>query len=105
MQMSNLPATVLLDTNILVRAAVNTDPLRSIAIAAIEKLELSGSVIHVCPQNMQEFRQVATQAISRKWPRLDVGRCRKCCHRIRAAIRNDSRNVSNIPGMALHCGR
>ena len=59
--MSNLPASVLLDTNVLVRAAVLNDPLRSIAIAAISTLESSGSAIYVCPQNMQEFRQVATR--------------------------------------------
>jgi len=54
-------ATALLDTNILVRASVVGDPDRQLAIDAIGKLEQAGVVLFICPQNMQEFRQVATR--------------------------------------------
>jgi predicted nucleic acid-binding protein len=62
MPIYNPPATILLDTNILVRAVVSTDPLRQVAINAVTALELAGTEIYVCPQNMQEFRQVATRS-------------------------------------------
>jgi len=58
------PATALLDTNILVRAAVVGDPNRQLAIDAIGKLEQSGVFLFICPQNMQEFRQVATRPLA-----------------------------------------
>lgn len=64
MRISKAPARVLLDTNILLRPSVVGDPLGPLAIEAIDELEKSGAVIHICPQNMQEFRQVATRPIA-----------------------------------------
>jgi predicted nucleic acid-binding protein len=61
MPTSRFPSTVLLDTNVLLRATVTGDPLRQCAIDAISVLEAAGTAIHVCAQNMTEFRQVATR--------------------------------------------
>jgi predicted nucleic acid-binding protein len=75
MRIINPPASVLLDTNILVRGVVVGDPLRQVAIDAVDALEQMGSVIHICPQNMQEFRQVATRPTAANglgWTSADV---------------------------------
>ena len=52
---------VLLDTNILLRLASVNDPLKSVSAATLRALRLQGMTLCVCPQNMQEYRQVATR--------------------------------------------
>jgi predicted nucleic acid-binding protein len=52
---------VLLDTNILLRGAVANDPLRQTALSTLHVLDQARTVVYICPQNMQEFRQVATR--------------------------------------------
>lgn len=64
MPMSEYPSTVLLDTNVLVRAVSLSDPLRALTISVIEKLDQAGTVLFICPQNMQEYRQVATRPLA-----------------------------------------
>jgi predicted nucleic acid-binding protein len=52
---------VLVDTSILVRIANTLDPMRPTTRNAIRKLRASGEVLHVAPQNLIEFRSVATR--------------------------------------------
>ena len=37
------------------------DPLRALTVSVIQKLDEAGSVLYICPQNMQEYRQVLTR--------------------------------------------
>lgn len=55
------PSIVLLDTNILLRLVVPNDPNHASTMAALRTMRRAGSVLYVCPQNMQEFRQTATR--------------------------------------------
>lgn len=52
---------VLLDSNILLRIASKDDPLNAVTAAALRKLRSQGMTLCICPQNMQEYRQVATR--------------------------------------------
>ncbi|MGO8673402.1 MAG: type II toxin-antitoxin system VapC family toxin [Capsulimonadaceae bacterium] len=58
---TSLPASVLFDTNILVRAISPGDTRRPGTLRAIRRLKNAGVKLHICTQNMQEFRQVATR--------------------------------------------
>ena len=51
----------LLDTSILVRLANVADALHPVADAAVAKLFLGNQLLHVAPQNLIEFRSVATR--------------------------------------------
>jgi predicted nucleic acid-binding protein len=51
----------LLDTNVLVRLADATDPLYPAAARAVLELHRRGEVLHVTPQVLVEFRNVATR--------------------------------------------
>jgi len=51
----------LLDTSILGRLANSADASHSIATLAVTKLHDRGEVLHICPQNLIEFRNVATR--------------------------------------------
>lgn len=55
---------VLLDTNILVRLANKADAMHSIANQAVATLHRRGESIRITPQNLVEFRNVATRAHS-----------------------------------------
>jgi predicted nucleic acid-binding protein len=65
MPINSYPATVLLDTNILLRAYPPASPHHAETVAALTRLEASGSRIHICPQTLQEFRQVATRDVAK----------------------------------------
>jgi predicted nucleic acid-binding protein len=54
--------TVLLDTNILIRFVAEDDPQRQVVIDALAKLASSTTQVCICPQNLIEFRQVATRS-------------------------------------------
>jgi predicted nucleic acid-binding protein len=54
-----------LDTNILLRWALPQDPQHALVVAAIETLKARRSQIHVCPQNIVEFWNVATRPVER----------------------------------------
>ena len=54
----------LLDTNILVRLANSADTLYPDALRAVLKLHNAGETLHITPQNLVEFRGVATRPIS-----------------------------------------
>ena len=54
----------LLDTNILLRLKNQSDSDHAAAIAAIVKVLKTGAAIHTCPQNMIEYRVVATRPAS-----------------------------------------
>jgi predicted nucleic acid-binding protein len=51
----------LLDTNLLIRLANGTDAAHPIAVQAVLRLHRRGEVLHVTPQVMIEFRNVATR--------------------------------------------
>jgi predicted nucleic acid-binding protein len=51
----------LLDTSILARLANQADALYGIADAAVAKLFLANETLHLTPQNLIEFRNVATR--------------------------------------------
>lgn len=53
----------LLDTNVLVRLSNRTDPDCLVALSAVARLELRGKSLHVCSQNLIEYRNVATRPI------------------------------------------
>src|SRR5258707_15798104 len=51
----------LVDTSILMRLANRADPFFSVADRAVVELHLRGELLHVTPQNLVEFRNVATR--------------------------------------------
>jgi predicted nucleic acid-binding protein len=51
----------LVDTSILVRLANRADAAHSVADRAVVELHRRGEVLHVTPQNLVEFRNVATR--------------------------------------------
>ena len=54
----------LLDTSILARLANTTDTLYAVATHAVLELHRRGEALHVTPQNLVEFRNVATRPVS-----------------------------------------
>jgi predicted nucleic acid-binding protein len=69
------PESVLFDTNILLRASASGGPLRQTTIDALATLDDHGVILHICPQNMQEYRQVATRPVTANgfgWLSADV---------------------------------
>src|SRR3984957_20958658 len=52
---------LLIDTSILVRLANATDPQHGVAARAVLELHRRGEVLHVTPQVLIEFRNVATR--------------------------------------------
>jgi predicted nucleic acid-binding protein len=52
---------ILVDTNILVRFADLSDPFHLVAKWAVAELHRRGELLHVIPQNLVEFRNVATR--------------------------------------------
>jgi len=54
----------LMDTNVLGRLANLTDAQHSVASQAVVKLHRRGEVLHVTPQVLVEFRNVATRPIA-----------------------------------------
>lgn len=57
-------SSVLIDTNVFVRLANTSDAQYSIAVNAVARLRCHGHRLCVAPQNLIEFRNVATRAIS-----------------------------------------
>src|SRR5947207_11745385 len=51
----------LVDTSILVRLANRSDPSYPVADRSVVTLHLRGEVLHLTPQNLVEFRNVATR--------------------------------------------
>jgi predicted nucleic acid-binding protein len=51
----------LVDTSVLARLANRADPLHAIAARAVLELHRRGEVLHITPQAMIEFRNVATR--------------------------------------------
>ena len=58
------PASVLVDTNILLRVVTQASPLHGVTTGALRKLLDNDVNVYICPQNMQEFRQVATRPLA-----------------------------------------
>ncbi len=54
----------LVDTSILVRLANRKDPSYPIADSAIVELHRRGELLHLTPQNLVEFRNVATRPLA-----------------------------------------
>jgi len=54
----------LIDTNILVRLANAADPRHAIAANAVLELHRRGEVLHITPQVLIEFRNVATRPLA-----------------------------------------
>lgn len=55
---------VLVDTSILVRLANRADLSYPVADRAVVELHLRGEVLHLTPQNLVEFRNVATRPVA-----------------------------------------
>jgi predicted nucleic acid-binding protein len=53
----------LVDTNVLVRLANSTDAKHDVAAEAMLKLHDLGEILHITPQNLIEFRNVATRPL------------------------------------------
>jgi predicted nucleic acid-binding protein len=53
--------SVLLDTNILLRLVTAASPLHAVTAEALRRLLTNNITLYICPQNMHEFRQVATR--------------------------------------------
>ena len=51
----------LVDTSVLARMANTADPFHAIAVQAVLELHRRGEVLHVTPQNLVEFRNMATR--------------------------------------------
>jgi predicted nucleic acid-binding protein len=51
----------LVDTSILARLANTADPFHAVAAQAVLELHRRGEVLHVSPQNLVEFRNMATR--------------------------------------------
>jgi predicted nucleic acid-binding protein len=56
--------TYLLDTNLLARMANAADPQFAVATAAVSKLHRQGHTLSLTPQNLIEFRSIATRPIT-----------------------------------------
>ncbi len=61
----------LLDTSILGRLANSADANHASALQAVTSLHDSGERLHICPQNLIEFRNVATRPIANNGLGLD----------------------------------
>src|SRR5271156_801955 len=51
----------LVDTSVLARLANTADPFHTVAAQAVLELHRRGEVLHVTPQNLVEFRNMATR--------------------------------------------
>ena len=51
----------LADTNILLRWVSPADPQHSLAVSSVKALQHRGEIIHITPQNLIEFWNVATR--------------------------------------------
>jgi predicted nucleic acid-binding protein len=51
----------LADTNILLRWVTPADPQHSLAVSSVKALQRRGEVVHITPQNLIEFWNVATR--------------------------------------------
>lgn len=62
----------LVDTNILLRLTRHSDPQHNIAVAALSRLALQGSLFHYTFQNVAELWNVMTRPVSRNGMGLSV---------------------------------
>jgi predicted nucleic acid-binding protein len=51
----------LIDTSVLARLANTADPLHAVAAHAVMELHRRGEILHITPQNLVEFRNMATR--------------------------------------------
>src|SRR6266566_70752 len=51
----------LADTNVVLRRILANDPLYTVVRAAVDRLLLRGETIYITPQNLVEFRALATR--------------------------------------------
>lgn len=54
----------LADTNVLLRWVTPADPQHSLAVSSVKALQRRGEVVHITPQNLIEFWNVATRPAS-----------------------------------------
>jgi predicted nucleic acid-binding protein len=54
----------LVDTSILGRLANTADPFNAAAVRAVAELHRRGETLHITPQNLIEFRNVATRPVA-----------------------------------------
>ena len=59
--LSSYPSSVLSDTNIMLRLVAVASQQHSVTATAVRRLASANVPVYICPQNMQEFRQVATR--------------------------------------------
>ena len=88
----------LLDTSILVRLANASDAQYPVAAQAVLELHRRGEVLHITPQVLIEFRNVATRPKSANGAGLPVADAES--HDRGGVYRGVSRNVRILP-----CGR
>lgn len=54
----------LADTNILLRWVTPADPQHSLAVHSVKELQRRGEIVHITPQNLIEFWNVATRPVA-----------------------------------------
>ncbi len=54
----------LIDTNILIRLANTADATHGVAAGSVAELHRRGELLHITPQNLVEFRSVATRPLA-----------------------------------------
>jgi hypothetical protein len=78
---------ILLDTNILLRYALATDPNYGTVDTAVNALHQNGEVLSVVPQNLYEFWATATRPITANGLGLTVSECQVQIGRIKRLFR------------------
>ena len=56
--------SALIETSILVRFGSQSDPLHSLATSTVRRLHRQGEKLYISPQNLVEFRNVATRPLN-----------------------------------------
>jgi predicted nucleic acid-binding protein len=77
---------VLLDTNILGRYVVASDPAHASVTAALLRLQQTGSEIRICSQNLYEFWSVATRGVEHNGLGMSPAEARTEVDRLRSAF-------------------
>ena len=85
----------LLDTNVLIRFVNSTDASHRVATDAITTLHRRGEVLHITPQNLIEFRNVATRPIALN----GLGLTAAACEGITANLESTFSLIEEVPAI------
>jgi predicted nucleic acid-binding protein len=79
--------TILLDTNILIRAAQPLHPMHQPAVDSVATLRQGGDTLYLVPQNLYEFWVVATRPPGENGLGLDVAQAQSELSQLKAMFR------------------